>query len=288
MLKKVLLPLLLWPLMASSLETPRGEGRIEDSLIRNAVVKFQINQYGVGKSLCTGAFITDRTIVTAAHCLNFNLGILDTLDIAVVNDRTDQVIRYDSFSKRQFTTHIREKYLLIAALGYEATILSGEEDLGLIVLDEPYHRGPVTVLMPPVDNLSWRLSRERDLEYLIAGAGSRNFSRFTLFRTSKHRTYNENQGPLGASAEFDMLVEKMVMLKATSGFRICGGDSGGPVLVDFGASGHHQVGVVTMIPRNDDSGILALLSDPIANCAEEAFVTVLDDEKVNWIWSLAK
>ena len=60
------------------------------------------------------------------------------------------------------------------------------------------------------------------------------------------------------------------------------------MLVDFEEHGYRQVGVVTMIPKNDESGILAFLDAPIANCSRDAFVTVLDDEKVNWIWSLAE
>lgn len=235
-MKKTILSLLTVLLAAPSaqaLQTPHGKGKVTNPQIEAHTIRYIIEYKEKGKDsggICTGTFISSRTLITAAHCVPSNP--IKGMKLTVFNYQNAKLVNQTEYSASQFDY---EEHPLYAATEKNDPANGTHFDVALIHFEKPVFKGVPARLGDPKDTAGEK--------FLVVGAGTKEYWRADLLKIFK-QIANQLKGDLRWAT---IKVEsKGTRIDFTTPFRykVCGGDSGGPLMA-YGKKGPRVIGVVS-------------------------------------------
>uniref|UniRef100_A0A3B4WQS6 Ovochymase 2 n=1 Tax=Seriola lalandi dorsalis TaxID=1841481 RepID=A0A3B4WQS6_SERLL len=200
-----------------------------------------------GSHFCGGAILTDRWIMTAAHCFTSVSEFLSGVTVAVgefdrgVDDEEEQVFRVKTVS-------VHEKYHHASPMSHDIAMVELDRDiqLGCVAFTTGVHVQPICLPLPDEKILpqtscivgGWGRIKEGRLPAVLREV------RLDLVDPAKCKYVLQtvkgsvlNQGPVRPQAAMTVLCAG----PERGGRDACQGDSGGPLVCPAGSSGGHWV-----------------------------------------------
>jgi len=251
----------------------RGETQIRSD-IDSAMVKYfrgetsstDENDFSIFDG-CSGAFISSRTIVTAAHCFK-KYETKNELLLMPNNQKGERIVARSG----SFRIHSHPLY--------NPETIDPTYDLALIVFESEFHTGSVLqispFLIPDLQN-----SRQNSSFYIFGG-GARNIPLTTHDRENAFYEYLLNEPVKGAPVSFLQSINPEVFRFLTiPGVKVCQGDSGG-ALVHNNTSGEiNLIGVNAVV--SPDRFTYRTRKYRLVICTRTVQVSLLTPEKIQWI-----
>lgn len=252
-----------------ALHTPRGKGEIsKDSSVSQYTVKFlSFTNTLEGQALqqCTGTFISGRTILTAAHCVE-NANSFG--DLFVIFFDGSEPVTLKTIPREDYKTAIHPFFSVVSR---ELSLFEAVTyDIGLIT----FKKETLEVLNSAVIyDFSDELESDPVLkEVLGLGAGQKNIV-FPIFKKLREEL-NTFGGQLKATAlDLERIYLDSAIYNSPKGYKVCEGDSGGPVLVIH----QNKVKILGVLSAVNSGGFFS------KKCGTKVFISFAANDNYDWL-----